>query len=86
MDSLILIEGELRSLIRNVLERVIGKRFKKKRSSNEKIMLKVATRVVSSLIAIHIFNNIRSNVDIRKYTSFILVGVFAMMVWDEYKN
>ena len=31
MESIILIQGELRSLIRNSLERIIGERLKKKK-------------------------------------------------------
>ena len=86
MDTYVLIEGEFRSLIRNTLERLLGNNFKKKRSNNRKILLKLSTRVVSSLIAIQIFNMVKSNVDLRKYTSYILVGVFAMMVMEEYKT
>ena len=40
MLSLILIEGELRSLIRNSLERIIGKNFNKKYNKNLNILLK----------------------------------------------
>lgn len=86
MDTIVLVEGEFRSLIRNTLERIIGKNFKKERTSNMKLLLKVSTRVVSSLIAIQVFNMVKSNVDLRKYASYLLVGVFAMMVMEEYKN
>ena len=86
MDTIVLVEGEFRSLIRNTLERIIGKNFKKERTSNMKLLLKVSTRVVSSLIAIQVFNMIKSNVDLRKYASYLLVGVFVMMVMEEYKN
>lgn len=86
MDTIVLVEGEFRSLIRNTLERIIGKNFKKERTSNMKLLLKVSTRVVSSLIAIQVFNMVKSNVDLRKYASYLLVGVFVMMVIEEYKN
>jgi len=86
MDTIVLVEGEFRSLIRNTLERIIGKNFKKERTSNMKLLLKVSTRVVSSLIAIQVFNMVKSNVDLRKYASYLLVGVFVMMVMEEYKN
>lgn len=86
MDTIVLVEGEFRSLIRNTLERIIGKNFKKERTSNMKLLLKVSTRVVSSLIAIQVFNMVKSNVDLRKYASYLLVGVFAMMVMEEYKT
>ena len=51
-----------------------------------KLLLKVSTRVVSSLIAIQVFNMVKSNIDLRKYASYLLVGVFVMMVMEEYKN
>ena len=86
MDIIVLVAGEYRSLIRNTLERIIGKNFKKERTSNMKLLLKVSTRVVSSLIAIQVFNMVKSNVDLRKYASYLLVGVFVMMVIEEYKN
>ena len=86
MDTIVLVEGEFRSLIRNTLERIIGKNFKKERTSNMKLLLKVSTRVVSSLIAIQVFNMVKSNVDLRKYASYLLVGVFVMMVMEEYKT
>ena len=86
MDSYVLIEGEFRSLIRNTLERFIGKNFKKERTSNMKFLLKISTRVVSSLIAIQIFNMVKSNIELRKYTSYLLIGIFVMMILEEYKN
>tara|TARA_B110000879_G_C11174031_1_gene515039 strand:- start:2885 stop:3319 length:435 start_codon:yes stop_codon:yes gene_type:complete len=85
MDTIVLVEGEFRSLIRNTLEKIIGKNFKKDRSVNQKLLLQVSTRVVSSLIAIQVFNMVKSNIVLRKYTSYLLVGVFAMMILEEYK-
>ena len=86
MDSFILIQGELRSLIRNSLEKIIGKRFKKKQNKNIDILLKISIRVVSSLIAIQIFNKVKDIPNIRKYTSFILIGLFIFFFIQEKSN
>ena len=79
----VLIEGELRSLIRNCLEKVIGLRFEKKENKLEEIALKLSIRVVSSLFAIYIFNNIRNNQKIREYTSYIMIIVFVYFLINE---
>ena len=77
MIPLVLIEGEFRSLIRNTLERFIGKKVKRKiKNGNLKIIYKLSIRVVASLIAIFTFNNIKEYTDIRTYVSYILVGFF----------
>lgn len=86
MNSLILIEGELRSLIRNTLERFIGTKFKKKRKKTIEIFIKVSIRVVSSLIAIQIFNNVKNIPNFRKYSSLILISIFVYFFIDEMKN
>ena len=86
MDSLILIEGELRSLIRNTLERLIGTKFKKKRRKTIEICIKVSIRVVSSLIAIQIFNKVKNITDFRKYSSFLFIALFLYFFIDEMKN
>lgn len=83
MDSLILIEGELRSLIRNSLERIIGKRFNKKYNKNLEIILKIAVRTISSLISIQIFNYIKTIPEFRKYTSYILIIIFILFFIQE---
>lgn len=85
MDSLILIEGELRSLIRNSLERIIGKRFNKKYNKNLEIILKIAIRTISSLITIQIFNYIKNIPEFRKYTSYILITIFILFFIQELK-
>lgn len=80
----ILIQGELRSLIRNGLERVIGTNFKKKKNLN--ILLKLSIRVVSSLIAVQLFIYTKDNQDIRKYTSYIFVVMFILFFLQEKYN
>lgn len=86
MDSIILIEGELRSLIRNSLEKIIGTRFKKRQSKHIEILLKLSIRVVSSLIAIQIFKMIKDNTMIREYTSYILAAVFIIFFIQEHQQ
>tara|TARA_Y100000588_G_C13532614_1_gene618469 strand:- start:140 stop:415 length:276 start_codon:yes stop_codon:yes gene_type:complete len=86
MEYLILIEGELRSLIRNTLERFIGTKFKKKRKKTIEIFIKVSIRVVSSLIAIQIFNKVKNITNFRKYSSFLFIGLFLYFFIDEMKN
>ena len=86
MESIILIQGELRSLIRNSLERIIGQRFKKKENKNLEILLKVSTRVISSLIAIQIFKHVKDIPNFREYTTYALVAIFIYFIVQEYKN
>jgi len=81
----ILIQGELRSLIRNGLERIIGTNFKKKKT-NLNILLKLSIRVVSSLIAVQLFIYTKDNEDIRKYTSYIFVVMFILFFLQEKYN
>ena len=72
----VIIEGEFRSLIRNALERVIGSNFKKQSDKNQQILLKLSTRVISSLLAVYIFSNIKDMKNIKEYVSYIMIGVF----------
>ena len=83
MLSIVLIEGELRSLIRNSLERIIGKNFNKKYNKNLEILLKISIRAVSSLIAITLFQFIKQNPTIREYSSYILLIIFILFVYNE---
>lgn len=83
MLSIVLIEGELRSLIRNSLERIIGKNFNKKYNKNLEILLKISIRAVSSLIAIALFQYIKQNPAIREYSSYVLIIVFIFFIFNE---
>lgn len=85
MLSLVLIEGELRSLIRNSLERIIGKQFTKKYNKNLEIALKISVRAIASLITIYMFEYIKSIPEMRKYMSYIFVSLFIIFVYQEYK-
>lgn len=79
----VIIEGEFRSLIRNCLEKVIGLNFKKKDNKIEEIALKLSIRVISSLIAIYIFNNVKNIPKIRDYVSIIMIAVFLYFTINE---
>ena len=79
MENLILIDGEFRSLIRNTLEKIIEPMVKKQDTDKKKLLLKVSTRVISSLIAIKLYEVFKNNVNIKTYTSYILVFVFIYL-------
>ena len=79
----VIIEGEFRSLIRNALERVIGSNFKKQSDKNQQILLKLSTRVISSLLAVYIFSNIKDMKNIKEYVSYIMIGVFLYFAMNK---
>lgn len=76
MDMFVIIEGEFRSLIRNFFEKIIGLNFKKKDNKKQEILLKLSIRVISSLLAIYIFNNVKNIQNIKEYVSYIMIGIF----------
>tara|TARA_B110000977_G_C10856697_1_gene408035 strand:- start:225 stop:461 length:237 start_codon:yes stop_codon:yes gene_type:complete len=76
---LVLIESEMRSLIRNAIERILGKQFK-----NKEILLKLSIRVISSLIGIYIFNQIKKNDNIRVHLSYCMIFIFVYFLYREY--
>ena len=86
MDSLVLIDGELRSLLRNTFERIIGKKFKKKYNNYLDIVIKLAIRVVSSLIAIQLFKNVRTLPNINRNISYIMIVAFFFFYNKEQEN
>ena len=86
MDSLVLIDDELRSLLRNTFERIIGKKFKKKYNNYLDIVIKLAIRVVSSLIAIQLFKNIRTLPNINRNVSYIMIVAFFIFYNKEQEN
>ena len=83
MDMFVLIEGEFRSLIRNALERVIGSNFKKQSDKNQQILLKLATRVIASLLAVFIYSKIKDVKDVKEYTSYIMIGIFLYFAMNK---
>ena len=80
MLPIILIEGEFRSLMRNALERFIGKKMKRKVDNKYvKMAYKLSIRVISSLIAIYIFNMMKENKsigEIKEYASYLFIAIF----------
>ena len=80
--ELILISGELRSLIRNTLERIFKFTLKKKfKNKKINIIYNLSVRVISSLIAIYIFSMIKDNTNIRKYVSYFMICVFIYLIY-----
>ena len=79
----VIIEGEFRSLIRNFFEKIIGLNFKKKYNKKQEILLKLSIRVISSLLAIYIFNNVKNIQNIKEYVSYIMIGVFLYYTINE---
>lgn len=80
--ELILISGELRSLIRNILERFVKFSFKKKYKNKKiKILYNLSVRVISSLIAIYLFNMIKDNINIRKYVTYFMICIFIYLAF-----
>lgn len=73
---MILIQNELRSLLRNCLERFIGTHTTQNDNIYIEIINKLSIRVISSLIAVHIFKHIGENILMRKYITFTFVGYF----------
>ena len=85
-ELFVLMDSELRALIRNTLERVIGINFKKKNNIYLEILLKVSIRTIASLLAIRFFSMIKDIVEIRQYTSYILIFIFIYFCYQEYNN
>lgn len=85
MDALYLVDGEIRSMMRNAIERIVGVQFSKKEKYQD-ILLKVSIRVVSSLLAIYLFAMIKDNVDLKKNTSLVFIAIFVYFVYDEMNN
>lgn len=81
MLSLILIDGEVRSLIRNSLERIIGHKFGSKKDKMKNILFKISIRVISSLIAIKLFSMVKDNESFKKNISYALVFVFIHLAY-----
>ena len=83
MLSLVLIDGEVRSLIRNSLERLIGYKFRSKKDKMKNILFKISIRVISSLIAIKLFSIVKNNELFKKYISFALIIAFVYLAYHD---
>ncbi len=77
LDYFVIIEGEFRSFIRNMFERIFKLRLQnKKRDKRLQMIINLATRVVCSLIAIQIFKLANNIPNIRMYLSFLMIAIF----------
>ena len=83
MLSLVLIDGEVRSLIRNRLERLIRYKFGSKKDKMKNILFKISIRVISSLIAIKLFSIVKNNELFKKYISFALIIAFVYLAYHD---
>ena len=76
MSLILLIDGEFRSLMRNSLERVIGLNMKKRENKYINILSKISIRVISSLIAIQLYQYSQKIPTLKKYVSYAFVMLF----------
>lgn len=80
--SLTLINGELRSLLRNMFERLIGSQVKKKENKYLDIVNKLTIRVIGSLLAIYLFRKLgeaRRIDDLKKYVPIVAIVLFFIL-------
>ena len=82
MEYFVLIDGELRSLIRNTLERVFDIKLDKKKSKTKNLLYKISIRVISSLIAVQIYKNLQENKDLKMYISYFFIIMFFLLHFD----
>ena len=75
----VLIDGEFRTLIRNGLERIIGENTEKQKGAYMDIANKLAIRVVSALISIHLYNILIKQPFIKEYTTYFFVFLFIAL-------
>ena len=83
MDVFVLAESEFRTFIRVIIENFIGLKFKKKEDKIQQILLKVSIRVISSLIAIYIFNKVNKIKNIKEYVSLVMIFIFFYYTLNE---
>lgn len=76
---LTLIDGEIRSLTRNALERFIGIEFPKKKDKRLDALNRLCIRVISSLIAVQIFRNMIDIPGIQELVTAAFVGLFIYL-------
>jgi len=78
MASFIILENEFRSLIRNSLENIIRGRLNNKYSKWLEILLKIVIRLVSSILAYHVYDYIKSYKVITSYIGIIIFFIFLI--------
>tara|TARA_B100001029_G_C14680584_1_gene244349 strand:+ start:220 stop:465 length:246 start_codon:yes stop_codon:yes gene_type:complete len=79
----VIIDSEFRSLIKYFLQKFIGLNFKKKYNKNQELLLKLSIRVISSLLAIYIFNNVKNIKNIKENISYIMIIIFLYFAINE---
>lgn len=84
MENFTLIEGEFRSLLRNGMERVIGKISKKQKSDGMEIINKLAIRGVSSILILYLWQFFEKNIELRTIASFIVIILFIIINFTTY--
>lgn len=81
MEYFVLIDGEIRSLIRNSLEKLLGYKLTPKKNKVKELIFKITIRVISSLIAIQLFKLIKPDESLKKYGSHALVCLFIYLAF-----
>lgn len=76
---LVLIDGEIRSLFRNALERFIGAEFPMKKNKHMEALNRLCIRVISSLIAVQIFRAMIDVPGIQEFVTTVFVGLFIYL-------
>lgn len=79
MNYFILVESEFRSLIRYLLQLIIGGQVPEKKNKLMNVLSKVSVRAVSSLIAVWFYGLIQQNVNFRRLSSWTLVAIFVLL-------
>ena len=74
-----LLEGELRGLIRFIIERAVPLLFRYDDPFFQIVFL-IATRIVASMVAVLIFQYVRDIENIYTYTAYTGIGMFAIQV------
>ena len=74
-----LLEGELRGLIRFIIERAVPLLFRYDDPFFQIVFL-IATRIVASMVAVLIFQYVRDIENINTYTAYTGIGMFAIQV------
>jgi hypothetical protein len=77
--STVLIDGEFRGLLRNVLAHLIGKNVSTKKDPQLQAVNKFATWVVASLVAVFIFDKLSKTPVVKKYISHLSIVLFVAL-------
>ena len=83
MSLLLLIDGEFRSLMRSSIEKFIGLNLKKRENKYINVLVKISIRVVSSLIAIQLYQYAQNIPDLKKYVSYACVIMFLYFLGEQ---